>query len=137
MERAGTLQELSRSASERHWSHPLASTGQAGPLSGAPASLQGRCSTFPATLPRAHFGSEEREQAGSTGHHHTHLVSLPSAAPAWQASAPGINWCSNYGKQYRGSSKKLIELPTWLQAACQNHWHTQPTQRLLLHRPLF
>lgn len=45
---------------------------------------------FPDTSPRAHFGSEQRKQVGSTGgHHHTHLASPPGASPAQQASALG------------------------------------------------
>lgn len=76
------------SSTECCWLRPPHRNRAARALWGALASLQGRRSAFPATLPRAQFGFEEREQAGSPGHHHTRLVSLPRAAPAWQASAP-------------------------------------------------
>lgn len=44
---------------------------------------------FSATLPRVHFGCEQRDQAGSTGHFYTHLAFLPRVSPAPHVSAPG------------------------------------------------
>lgn len=79
-----------RGASEHHGLRfPAPPQGREQLYPGALACMQGHCSAFPATSPRARSGSEGRKQAGSTGHFYMHLASPPGAALAWQASAQG------------------------------------------------
>lgn len=62
--------------------------GQAGALSDVLNYLQDCHTVFRAPLPRVHFGSEQRDQAGSTGHFYTHLASLHRVTLAQHARAP-------------------------------------------------
>lgn len=53
-----------------------------------------QCFGLPARSPQCilsqePFTPEQREKAGTTRHHHTHLAAWPGAAAAKQASAPG------------------------------------------------
>lgn len=98
---------------------PSILTGQVGALSGYLAHLQDHCGVFPAALPKAHFSSEQRDQAVST-------VTPPHT--------PGLlsQSCSSLASQHPRHHK----CPTgsnWVAKTTQQ----QPTQRPFLHKTTF